>query len=255
MGWFGLLKHEGRPGGIVLSQNSYGFRRIRALHSDEELAATWDELQREYEAFTDATRGHSRVASDQSQGSDQQHAETERDHHPEIWVGSLSDYNNGRLHGVWLDATLKPEELHAAIQFMLRNGYDVTAEEWGIFDYDDFGGLNLGEYESLDVVSRIAQGITEHGEAFAKWVEYVGERSEEALSRFEDHYLGEFESTEAYVEHLLEESDAYSFGEYVPEWLKPYIKIDVELLARDTEIELYVAEGRDGGVFVFDGRC
>ncbi len=45
----------------------------------------------------------------------------------------------------------------------------------------------------------------------------MGERSEEALGRFEDHYLGQFESTEAYVENLLEESDAYSFLEFVPE--------------------------------------
>lgn len=51
-------------------------------------------------------------------------------------------------------------------------------------DYDDFCGLNLGEYESLEVVSRIAQGIAEHGEAFATWAGYVGERNEEALSRF-----------------------------------------------------------------------
>jgi antirestriction protein len=74
----------------------------------------------------------------------------------------------------------------------------------------------------------------------------VGERSEEALARFEDHYLGQFESTESCVENMLEESDAYSFEEFVlPEWLKPYVKIDVELLARDTEIELYVVESRE----------
>ncbi|MGQ0717536.1 MAG: hypothetical protein ACT4NP_09520 [Pseudonocardiales bacterium] len=53
---------------------------------------------------------------------------------------------------------------------------------------------------------------------------------------------------------LLEESDAYSFEEFVLEWLKPYMKIDVEMLARDSEIELYVAETEDGGVFVFDTR-
>lgn len=135
---------------------------------------------------------------------------------------------------------------------MLRTGYDPTAEEWGIFDYDDFCGLSLGEYESLEVVSRVANGIAEHGEAFARWVEYVGEYSEEALSRFEDHYLGRFDSTEVYVEQLLEETGAYDFEEHVPEWLKPYVKIDVELLARDTEIELYVVESLCGGVLVFD---
>ncbi len=89
-------------------------------------------------------------------------------HHPEIWVGSLSDYKNGRLHGVRLDVTRDPDELRDAIAFMLRTGYDVSAEEWGIMDYDDFCGLNLSEYESLDVVSRVAKGIAEHGEAFAK---------------------------------------------------------------------------------------
>lgn len=48
---------------------------------------------------------------------------------------------------------------------------------------------------------RIAQGIAEHGEAFAKWVDYVGERSDEALSRFEDHYLGRF--TWLWQRHIL----------------------------------------------------
>jgi antirestriction protein len=257
IGWFGLLKHEDRPGGLVLSQNAYGFRYVWQTSSDERLAQQWEQLQREHDAFIEATRAYSHETTDRSNDDNDQlylddHTETDRDHYPEIWVSSLSDYTNGHLHGVWLDATLDPDELHHAVQFMLRNGYDHTAEEWVIMDYDDFCGLNLGEYESLEVVSRIAKGIVEHGEAFAQWIDYVGERSEEALSRFEDHYLGKFESTEAYVENLLEASDAYSFEEYVPEWLKPYVKIDVELLARDSEIELYVAEAGDGGVFVFD---
>ncbi len=45
---------------------------------------------------------------------------------PEIWVGSLADYNAGVLHGVWLDATLEPDELAAAVQFMLRNSHEET---------------------------------------------------------------------------------------------------------------------------------
>ena len=238
----------------MLSQNCYGSRHAWETSSDAELTRRWQTLQREYDAFIEATRAHNREPGDRQQGEEVRQEETESGHYPEIWVGSLSDYNNGRLHGVWLDATLDPDELRAAIGFMLRNGYDFTAEEWGIFDYDDFCGLDLGEYESLDVVSRIAKGIAEHGEAFAAWVGYVGEQSEEALGRFEDHYLGTFESTGAYVESLLEECDAYSFEEFVPEWLRPYVKIDTELLARDMEIELYVVEAREGGVLVFDTR-
>jgi len=251
VGWFGLLRHAGRPGGIILSQNSYGFRGITEIGSTEELEAQWEQLQREYDAFQQAVRANRESAE---QPDDQEHTETGSSHHPEIWVGSLSDYNNGRLHGAWLDATLDPDELHEAIAFMLRNSYELHAEEWAIMDYDDFCGVRLGEYESLAVVSRVANGIAEHGEAFARWVEYVGTQDVDALDRFEEHYRGQFDSTEAYMEHLLDEGDAYSFLDAVPEWLRPYVQVDVEMLARDSEIELHVAEAQDGRVYVFDPR-
>jgi antirestriction protein len=105
-------------------------------------------------------------------------------------------------------------------------------------------------------VSRIAQGIAEHGEAFAKWVGYVGEQSEELLSdeRFQDHYLGHFDSAEAYAEYFLEEAGSYEFMDYVPESLRPYVKVDTEPMGRDMGIELYIVESGGGGVFVFDPR-
>ncbi|MGH8329552.1 MAG: antirestriction protein ArdA, partial [Pseudomonas sp.] len=70
-----------------------------------------------------------------------------------------------------------------------------------------------------------------------------------------DHYLGQFESTEAYAEYFLEETGSYEFMDYVPDSLRPYVKVDTELMARDMEIELYVVEAENGGVFVFDTRC
>lgn len=115
-------------------------------------------------------------------------------------------------------------------------------------DYDDFCGVSLGEYKSLEVVSIIAQGIAEHGEAFAKWVDYVGERSEDLLTdeRFQDHYLGHFDSAEAYAEYILEETDSYRYLDEIPENLRMYAKFDTEQMARDMEIELYVTEADDG---------
>jgi antirestriction protein len=95
-----------------------------------------------------------------------------------------------------LDATLEPDELADAIQFILKNSHEPGAEEHGIFDYDGFGegvGSLLGEWASLATVSRIAQSITEHGDAFAAWAAYVGPEQTEQLDRFEDHYLGEWE--------------------------------------------------------------
>jgi Antirestriction protein (ArdA) len=82
---------------------------------------------------------------------------------PQIWVGSLSDYNNGVLHGTWLDAARAPEEIQADIQAMLEASplaaeTGQPAEEWGIFDYQGFGSFRLHEHEDLEVVSRIAPG-------------------------------------------------------------------------------------------------
>ena len=175
----------------------------------------------------------------------------------EIWVGSVTDYANGRLHGVWIDATQEPEELHEAVSYMLSSSCYRDAEEWGIFDYEGFGSLKLGEYASLDTVSRIAQGIEKHGLAFTAWAEYVGADNEHELERFEDHYRGEYDSMQAYVEDVL---DNIGFNHeleqalrVIPEDLRRYVQVDVEGMARDWDIDLYVVEEPPrGGVWVFD---
>jgi antirestriction protein len=116
----------------------------------------------------------------------------------------------------------------------------------------------LGEYASLKTVSKIAQGIAEHGEAYAAWVACVGERDEEALERFEDHYLGTYENMQAYVEEILSETGFYrdldEALQVLPEDLRRYVQVDVEELARNWEIELHVVEAHGGRVMVFDTR-
>ena len=47
---------------------------------------------------------------------------------PRIYVASLSDYNAGVLHGVWLDATQDEEELQAGITAMLDASRESVAE-------------------------------------------------------------------------------------------------------------------------------
>ena len=137
---------------------------------------------------------------------------------------------------------------------MLRNSHEPDAEEYGVFDYDGFGDAAslLGEYPSLETISKVARGILENGQAFAAWAAYVGPERHEELDRFEDQYLGEWESIEAYAEDLLEESEAYRVIEEAPEWLRPYLQVDVEGYARDLGLELHVVDKLGGGVFVFD---
>lgn len=171
-----------------------------------------------------------------------------------IYVASLSDYNDGRLHGAWLDAATDVDELAAGIKEMLDRSPTPGAEEWAIHDYEGFGPLHLGEYENLATISQIAQGIATHGPAFAHWAAHTGTADRDELARFDDVYLGRWSSVESYAEELLDDLGLDDLIEAaVPESLQAYVRVDVEGFARDLEYsgELATSEG-DDGVYLFD---
>jgi antirestriction protein len=174
---------------------------------------------------------------------------------PRIYVASLSDYNAGRFHGEWVDATIDSEELAGLVQAMLKTSPEPGAEEWAIHDYEGFGPLRLEEYESLETVSAVALGIAEHGPAFAHWAALIGTNDQDALARFEDSYLGHWDSLTAYAEELLDDIGVYrQIEEALPDHLQPYVTVDVEGMARDMEFggQITTSEG-DDGVYIFDG--
>ena len=172
---------------------------------------------------------------------------------PRIYVASLADYNNGRLHGDWIDAAQDPDGLQADIHSMLRRSPTPGAEEYAIHDYEGFGPLRLSEYESLETISRIATGIATHGEAFAALATILGTDDEPGLSRFQDHYLGHYPDIEAFARHIAEELGYEDELQKLPEHLQPYVSIDYQAVARDMEMELHVVEN-DEGVWLFSTR-
>jgi antirestriction protein len=81
--------------------------------------------------------------------------EDQADDQPRIWAGSLVDYNNGILHGAWIDAARNPEAIQVDIDIMLAaspwsSQTGEPAEEWGVFDTDNFSACQIGQHESLD---------------------------------------------------------------------------------------------------------
>ena len=154
--------------------------------------------------------------------------------------------------GRWLDAN---SDLAEGVQSMLAGSSERLAEEYAIHDYEGFGPLRLDEYESLESVSMVAQGIAKHGPAFAHWAALVGLADTEALSRFDDAYRGHFDSLTDYGESLLEDMGLRQELEAaVPEFLVPYVRIDVEAFSRDLELsgDVTTSPG-DGGVYIFEG--
>src|SRR6202022_2303852 len=90
-----------------------------------------------------------------------EHRETEPRPSPAIYVASLADYNNGVLHGAWIDAAREPAEIQADINAMLAESREPNAEEFAIFDYDQFGLCRIHENDPIDLVAQIARGINE----------------------------------------------------------------------------------------------
>jgi len=168
---------------------------------------------------------------------------------PRVYVASLADYNNGELHGAWIDADQDPDELRAEIQNMLGRSLEPVAEEWAIHDYEGFGPFQVGEYESLEVVSAVALGIAECGLAFAAYASWAG-TSEEALRQFDNCFLGLWPSLDAYARDMASEFEWDSALEQLPESMRPYVDIDYEALVRDLDSEVTTIAG-PGGVYIF----
>lgn len=178
---------------------------------------------------------------------------------PRIYVASLTDYNAGILHGTWIDADHEPDVLQECVNEMLAASptaerYGIVAEEWRIDDFDNWGPhLAVHEFDSLETISELAQGLITHGAAFGAWIEATGERTDEVIAAFEEHYFGEYTSAEDFGEHLLE-SYGITLDELpnIPEGLRPYVQIDIGGWVRDMRLsgEITTVESI-AGIYVF----
>lgn len=144
-----------------------------------------------------------------------------------IYVACLAAYNNGYLHGCWINANQDPYDIWGEVRDMLAISPIEDAEEWAIHDYEGFEGASLSESEGFDSVSEIAAFIDEHGALGGKLIQYYG-TLDDAEKAIEDHYAGEYESLTAFAQEITEQSEP------VPERLTYYI--DYEKMARDLEI-------------------
>ena len=144
-----------------------------------------------------------------------------------IYVACLAAYNNGYLHGQWIDATLGEDAIWDQINEVLKPSPIPDAEEWAIHDYEGFEGLNISEYEGIQSVVEKAEFIEEHGRLGAELVSYFGD-FETARKALEDDYAGVYKSLAEFAEDLTEQTTQ------IPDSLQYYI--DYERMARDLEM-------------------
>jgi antirestriction protein len=173
---------------------------------------------------------------------------TSRTDQPHIYVACLAAYNNGILHGAWIEAAREPWALWEDVRDMLQASPVADAEEWAIHDYEGFDGVTIAEYASLDRVANLACFIAEHGELGGALLDHHNGDLEEARAALEDRHLGTYASLADYMQEVMEEASA------IPNALRYYI--DWQAMARDAELngELFTLMTSHDVVHVFAGH-
>ena len=109
---------------------------------------------------------------------------------PRIYVASLSDYNAGRLHGVWIDLDGKDaDEVQEEVDAMLATG-EPGAEEWAIHDHEGFHSYPVGEWESFAKLCVLAEQFGDDDERGAAVSVFIGQGND--FSDFDEKYKGTF---------------------------------------------------------------
>lgn len=155
---------------------------------------------------------------------------------PSIYVACLAAYNNGWLHGKWIECTQSADDIRNEIKEMLSESpitkeYGEIAEEWAIHDYQGFEGFKVQEWESIDKLSELAQAMTDSDdpEMFSELLQIRGHSIEEAKEFLEDNYAGLHTDLSDFAESLCRDCE----GE-IPKQLEYYI--DWKSMGRDMEL-------------------
>jgi antirestriction protein len=144
-----------------------------------------------------------------------------------IYIACLAAYNNGILHGEWIDVNQDIDQIWNEIRNVLASSPIPDAEEWAIHDFEGFGSIRLSEWEGIERVHELAEFMQEHGKVGMIALEHFCGDIEDAEKAL-DNYMGCFTSLADYAQDISENTTE------VPEYLQYYI--DYERMGRDIEM-------------------
>lgn len=196
-----------------------------------------------------------------------------------IYVACLASYNNGVLHGEWIDLEHESVDgVQEQIDEILRSspypnvrvecpecegvgrrfvgdpdnecacltcggtGTVPSAEEWAVHDSEGLPS-SFGEYPNLDDMIEFQEGYEAHGEPYLAWVEY-GHTLD--ADDFQQCYRGQYTNWTEYAEELISESGVLSD---MPEIVQRYF--DYDSYGRDLQHDGMWSAEAPGGIYVF----
>lgn len=166
-----------------------------------------------------------------------------------IYVACLASYNNGVLHGRWIDADSDVDTMQAEVSAILREsrfpnvtvehpetGEQVSsAEEWAIHDYEGLPS-SFGEYTGLQKVAAFVE-LTESFEHIdsddlAKIVDNWSGDIDAAREALDDRFVGIYPAFRDYADEAADEMIAcHNADGKLPDALTNYF--DYAAWARD----------------------
>lgn len=161
-----------------------------------------------------------------------------------IYVACLAAYNNGILHGKWIEISDDIDVTWKEIRSVLASSPIPEAEEHAIHDYEGFGGVRISEYESIERIHELSEFLQEHGEAGALALAHH-DGDLEAAEETVENYQGCFTSLADYAQGQTEDITE------IPAHLENYI--DYESMGRDMKLsgEIFAIQTRFDEVHVF----
>lgn len=176
---------------------------------------------------------------------------------PRIYVACLAVYNNGWLHGKWIDAAQDYETLKEEIEEMLRESpvtkeYGEVAEEWAIHADEGFGSYRVEEWSDLEELCEIANMLEhdEQGELVLEILAHLGSGTslEDAKEFLENNYHGHYKDLGYYAMEMFD-CGCYDIPKHI------YNYIDFDAVGRDYEMsgDIFTIEDRDG-VHIFSNH-
>jgi len=122
-----------------------------------------------------------------------------------IYVACLASYNNGILHGRWIDATQGVDHIWDEIDQVIKTSPTKGAEEHAIHDYEGFEDIRISEYLDIDTVCEISKFIQEHGELGSALYCELND-IDDCKAYLTDNYQGQYSSLANYAQELTEET-------------------------------------------------
>ena len=165
-----------------------------------------------------------------------------------VYVACLAAYNNGHLHGEWIDVD-DADTMREKVAAMLAKSPIPNAEEWAVHDYDGIPSA-FGEYPDFAELAAYKDLVEEHDEDLVKAAHDVSDYHASVADIAEtirDRYAGQGDTLADWCEQFADDTGML---DEMPEKLRPYF--DFEAYARDLQMGGDVSTSRQGGtVYVF----